>query len=845
MKKQFDITGMSCAACSARVQKAVSKLDGVTECNVNLLTNSMAVEGEVSSEEVIDAVVKAGYGASESGGTSVKQDQSSAKEEAHIKETKNILLRLISSVIVLCALMYVSMGHMMAGFPLPKFFVENPITIGLLQMVLTAIVMVINQKFFITGFKGLIRLSPNMDTLVSLGSVAAFGYSTVMLFLMAAVKEPAAAHEYLHQLYFESAAMVLTLITLGKLLEAKAKGKTTSALKSLMKLAPQTAVLIKDGKAVTVNIEQVKKGDIFAVKPGESIPVDGVVIKGASTVNESALTGESLPVDKNIGDSVSAGTINKSGYIECEAVRVGVDTTLSQIIKVVNDASASKAPIAKIADKVSGIFVPVVIGIALVTFAIWMMVGKDFGFSLARAISVLVISCPCALGLATPVAIMVGSGVGAKNGILFKTATALEVTGKAKVVALDKTGTITLGEPGVTDIILADGIKEDELLSCAAVLEQNSEHPLAKAVMQYAQAHNLTYPETDSFEALLGNGVKATVDGKVLFGGNRQLMEQHVTVPDSITKKAEELAESGKTPLYFAADGKLLGIVAVADLIKEDSPEAVSRMKAMGIKVVMLTGDNKRTASAIGKKAGVDEVYSDVLPTDKERIIRELQAKERGKVIMVGDGINDAPALTRADIGIAVGSGTDIAIDSADVVIMKSTLSDVASAIKLSRSVIRNIHENLFWAFGYNLIGIPLAAGAFINLFGWELNPMFGAAAMSVSSFLVVMNALRLNLTKLGNKKQNTDKDTEVFDSMEKVIKIKGMMCPHCEARVKEALEALDEISEATPDHKKENAVVKLNKEVSDEALKKAVEDAGYSVLGIEEKKRRCCCRKK
>lgn len=829
--EQYDITGMSCAACSARVQKAVEKLDGITECSVNLLTNSMAVEGTASPDEIIDAVTKAGYGASVKGsGPEVSaKAQEDAKEAAQEKETKKILVRLISSIIVLVALMYVTMGHMMAGFPMPAFFMENPIAIGMLQMLLAATVMVINQKFFINGFKGVIHGAPNMDTLVSMGSAAAFCYSTVMLFLMAGIHDPAEAHEYLHELYFESAAMVLTLITIGKLLESKAKGKTTSALKSLMKLAPQTAVLIKDGKEVTVKIEQVKKGDIFAVKPGESIPVDGVVVKGESTVNESALTGESLPVDKNTGDSVSAGTINKSGYIECEAVRVGVDTTLSQIIQVVNDASASKAPIAKIADKVAGVFVPVVIGIAIVTFAIWMISGKDFGFSLARAISVLVISCPCALGLATPVAIMVGSGVGAKNGILFKTATALEVTGKAKIVALDKTGTITLGEPRVTDILTADGVTEEDLLKCACTLEKKSEHPLAKAIMMYAEGKGLEYPEADSFEALSGSGVKARIDGKVLFGGNRHLMEGHAGIPESFMTKAEELASEGKTPLYFASDKKLLGIIAVADVIKEDSPEAVRRMKDMGIKVVMLTGDNKKTAEAIGRKAGVDKVYSDVLPTGKEKIIRDLQ--KEGRVIMVGDGINDAPALTRADIGIAVGSGTDIAIDSADVVIMKSTLSDVASAIKLSRAVIRNIHENLFWAFGYNLVGIPLAAGAFIKLLNWEMNPMFGAAAMSLSSFLVVSNALRLNFTKLGDKKTEEEKTTE---NRVVTLKIKGMMCPHCEARVKQALEALPEVTEATPDHKKGKATVKLTGNIDEDTLKKAVEGAGYKYLGMK-----------
>ena len=807
--EKYDVTGMSCAACSARVEKAVSKLDGITSCSVNLLTNSMTVDGSVSPETVISAVQDAGYGASLQGASSESdaQAKSKEKEEKQKKEFKILKFRLISSVIILCFLMYFTMGYTMLPkyFPVPDFFVQNPLAVGLIELILAALVMVINQKFFINGFRGIINRSPNMDTLVALGSISAFIYSTVMLFIMIPIKDPVHGFHFLHEMYFESAAMVLALITIGKLLESKAKGKTTNALKALMKLAPQTATLVKDGKNVIVPIAKVKRGDIFAVKPGESIPVDGVVIKGTSTVNESALTGESLPVDKEIDDEVSAGTVNQSGYIECEAQRVGEDTTLSQIIKVVNDASASKAPIAKVADKVAGVFVPVVISIAVVTFIIWMLVGQTFGYSLARAISVLVISCPCALGLATPVAIMVGSGVGARNGILFKTATSLEVTGKAKIVALDKTGTITLGEPRVTDIVPLNGTDEDTLLKAAATLEKNSEHPLAKAIMLYADENKIEGHETESFEALSGNGVVATVNGKKLFGGNKKLMQKNLTLTDDILKMADSFADEGKTPLYFADDEKLLGIIAVADVIKDDSFKAIENLKNMGIRVVMLTGDNNKTAKAIGNKAGVDEVISDVLPGEKEKVIRDLQ--KDGKVIMVGDGINDAPALTRADIGIAVGSGTDIAVDSADVVVIKSKLSDVVSAIKLSRSVIRNIHENLFWAFGYNLVGIPLAAGAFVHLLGWSMNPMFGAAAMSLSSFLVVSNALRLNFVKLGDKKDkninNTIEDKKETTNMKKTVKIEGMMCPHCEAKMKSVFEALPEVDSAECNHKK------------------------------------------
>lgn len=844
--EKFDVTGMSCAACSARVEKAVSKLDGIESCSVNLLTNSMAVEGNVSPETIISAVQDVGYGAALQGSNSDNsydnvRTKSNEKEEQQKKEFKVLKLRLISSVAILIFLMYFTMGYTMFSkyFPLPQFFVENSLAVGLIEMLLAAIVMVINQKFFISGFKGIIKRSPNMDTLVSLGSISAFLYSTVMLFVMIPIKDSEHGFHFLHELYFESAAMVLALITIGKLLESKAKGKTTNALKSLMKLAPQTATLIQNGKSVVVPVSKVKRGDIFAVKPGESVPVDGIVIKGSSTVNESALTGESLPVDKEIDDNVSAGTVNQSGYIECEAKRVGEDTTLAQIIQVVNDASASKAPIAKVADKVSGVFVPVVISIAVVTFIIWMCVGQTFGYSLARAISVLVISCPCALGLATPVAIMVGSGVGARNGVLFKTATSLEVTGKAKIIALDKTGTITLGEPRVTDIIPMGEATREELLQIAATLEKNSEHPLAKAIMFYAQENNIRSFETESFEALSGSGVVASVKGVKLYGGNKKLMQERLSLSGDVLEKADYFAEEGKTPLYFSKGDELLGIIAVADVIKDDSFNAIENFKNMGMRVVMLTGDNGKTAEAIGKKAGVDEVISDVLPGEKEKVIRELQ--KDGQVIMVGDGINDAPALTRADIGIAVGSGTDIAVDSADVIIIKSKLSDVVSAIKLSRAVIRNIHENLCWAFGYNIVGIPLAAGAFVNLLGWSMNPMFGAAAMSLSSFLVVSNALRLNFVKLGNKpnndivNNNLKQDIKETEKMKKTVKLEGMMCPHCEAKMKEIFEKIPEVDLAEPNHKKKKAVLTLNSDIEDAKLQSAVEKAGYKFIGVED----------
>lgn len=821
--KQYDITGMSCAACSARVEKAVSKLDGVDTCSVNLLTNSMVVEGPAAPEAVIEAVSAAGYGAQLHGEGAPRQSEN-AKEEQEKKEFRKIRVRLISSLIVLMALMYLSMGYAMWGFPLPAYFEENPLAVGLLQMLLSGVIMVINQKFFVSGTMGLLHLAPNMDTLVSLGSAAAFGYSTVVLFAMVPVRDSAHGMHYLHQLYFESAAMVLTLITLGKLLEAKAKGKTTNALKSLMQLAPQQAVLLRDGKMVTVAIEQVQKGDVFVVRPGESIPVDGVVCKGSSSVNESALTGESLPVDKEVGDGVSAGTLNQWGYMECKAVRVGQDTTLSQIIQVVNDAASSKAPIAKVADKVSGVFVPVVMGIAAVTFCAWLIAGQEVGFALARAVSVLVISCPCALGLATPVAIMVGSGVGAKNGILFKTATALEITGKAKIVVLDKTGTITSGQPAVTDVIALSG--EETLLKAAAVLEQSSEHPIAKAIMQYVQERGIPREKPEKFEALAGNGVAAVMGKDTLRAGNRKLIGH---IPEAVLEQAEALAEKGKTPVYFTKNQELLGVIAVADVIRSDSCQAIRELRAMGTKVVMLTGDNGKTAAAIAEQAGVDQVIADVLPGEKEQAVSRLQRE--GRVIMVGDGINDAPALTRADVGIAIGSGTDIAMDAADAVVMKSSLMGVVSAIKLSRSVIGNIHENLFWAFSYNLIGIPLAAGVFTNLLNWSLNPMFGAAAMSVSSVLVVSNALRLNFVKLGNKKKSMEKESE---AMKKTIKIKGMMCGHCEARVKQLLEELSEVASAEVSHKKGTAVVTLKQDLPDEKIRKLIADAGYTVVDIE-----------
>ena len=840
--EQYTVTGMSCAACSARVEKAVSGVKGVSSCSVSLLTNSMGVEGTASAEDIIAAVREAGYDASPKG----KHEQSlrsSADEDAlRDRETPVLKKRLIASLGFLIVLMYVSMGHMMWGWPLPSFFDNNHVAMGLVQMLLTIIVMVINQKFFISGFKSLWHRAPNMDALVALGATAAFGYSTFALFAMtdAQVKGDAAAvMSYMHEFYFESAAMILALITLGKMLEARSKGKTTDALKSLMKLAPKTATVERNGAEMTVPIEQVAKDDVFLVRPGESIPVDGVVIDGSSAVDESTLTGESIPVDKAAGSQVSAGTMNRSGFIRCKATRVGEDTTLSQIIRMVSDAAATKAPIAKVADKVSGVFVPTVITIAAITVAAWLIAGQTVGFALARGISVLVISCPCALGLATPVAIMVGNGMGTKNGILFKTAVSLEETGKAQIVALDKTGTITRGEPRVTDLIPADGVSETELLSAAYALEKKSEHPLARAITQRAEQERLTAFEVERFEALPGNGLTASLDGAELLGGSFKFISGQIAVSDETAKRAEHLSEEGKTPLLFARGGALIGIIAVADVIKDDSPQAIEQMRNMGIHVVMLTGDNERTAKAIGAKAGVDEVIAGVLPDGKESVIRRL--KEKGKVIMVGDGVNDAPALTSADIGIAIGAGADVAIDAADVVLMKSRLSDVPAAIRLSRATLRNIHENLFWAFIYNIIGIPLAAGVFISVLGWQLNPMFAAAAMSLSSFSVVTNALRLNLFKMHDpsrdhkirKKLKTTSEKET-KQMEKTIKIDGMMCNHCEMHVKKALEALDGVKSAEVSHTAGTAVVTLEKAVADSALKQAVVDQGYTVTGIE-----------
>ena len=840
--EQYTVTGMSCAACSARVEKAVSGVKGVSSCSVSLLTNSMGVEGTASAEDIIAAVREAGYDASPKG----KHEQSlrsSADEDAlRDRETPVLKKRLIASLGFLIVLMYVSMGHMMWGWPLPSFFDNNHVAMGLVQMLLTIIVMVINQKFFISGFKSLWHRAPNMDALVALGATAAFGYSTFALFAMtdAQVKGDAAAvMSYMHEFYFESAAMILALITLGKMLEARSKGKTTDALKSLMKLAPKTATVERNGAEMTVPIEQVAKDDVFLVRPGESIPVDGMVIDGSSAVDESTLTGESIPVDKAAGSQVSAGTMNRSGFIRCKATRVGEDTTLSQIIRMVSDAAATKAPIAKVADKVSGVFVPAVITIAAITVAAWLIAGQTVGFALARGISVLVISCPCALGLATPVAIMVGNGMGAKNGVLFKTAVSLEETGKAQIVALDKTGTITRGEPRVTDLIPTGGISETELLSAAYALEKKSEHPLARAITQRAEQEKLTAFEVERFEALPGNGLTASLDGAELLGGSFKFISGQISVSDETAKRAERLSEEGKTPLLFARGGALIGIIAVADVIKDDSPQAIEQMRNMGIHVVMLTGDNERTAKAIGAKAGVDEVIAGVLPDGKESVIRSL--KEKGKVIMVGDGVNDAPALTGADIGIAIGAGADVAIDAADVVLMKSRLSDVPAAIRLSRATLRNIHENLFWAFIYNIIGIPLAAGVFISVLGWQLNPMFAAAAMSLSSFSVVTNALRLNLFKMHDpsrdhkirKKLKTTSEKET-KQMEKTIKIDGMMCNHCEMHVKKALEALDGVKSAEVSHTAGTAVVTLEKAVADSALKQAVVDQGYTVTGIE-----------
>ena len=845
--EQYSVTGMSCAACSARVEKAVSKVPGVTACSVSLLTNSMGVEGTASPQEIIQAVERAGYGASQKGGEAKPPTTAEAEEALVDHETPILKRRLIASLIFLVMLMYFSMGHMMWGWPLPSFYEGNHVAMGLTQMLLTIIVMVINQKFFISGFTSLLHRAPNMDTLVALGATAAFGYSTYALFAMTAAQvagDLAGVMKYMMDFYFESAAMILTLITVGKMLEARAKGKTTDALKGLMKLAPKTATLLRDGQEVKVPIEQVQSGDIFVVRPGENIPVDGVVEEGSSAVNESALTGESIPVDKEAGDSVSAATLNQSGFLRCRATRVGEDTTLSQIIQMVSDAAATKAPIAKIADKVSGVFVPVVITIAVVTTAVWLLLGHDVGFSLARGISVLVISCPCALGLATPVAIMVGNGMGAKNGILFKNAVSLENAGRTQIVALDKTGTITAGEPKVTDILPASDVKEKDLLYLAVSLEQKSEHPLARAILQCGEEKQITPGEATDFQALAGNGLVASCKGKMLYGGNYAFISRKLTVPKQLQEAAENLAQAGKTPLFFAQGKQLLGIIAVADVIKEDSPQAIQELRNMGIQVVMLTGDNERTAQAIAKQAGVDHVVAGVLPDGKEAVIRKL--KEYGKVAMVGDGINDAPALTRADLGIAIGAGTDVAIDAADVVLMKSRLSDVPAAIRLSRVTLRNIHQNLFWAFIYNAIGIPLAAGVFIPL-GLTLNPMFGAAAMSLSSFCVVTNALRLNLFKLHDASRDKKRDLVSIsletakiqpkkeqEIMEKTLTIEGMMCTHCEARVKKALEALENVTQAQVSHEKGTAVVTLSADVPDDTLKQAVEAQDYPVTKIQ-----------
>ena len=837
---------MSCAACSSRVEKAVSKVPGVTSCSVSLLTNSMGVEGTASEQKIIKAVADAGYGASKKGEGAAKTQSSSASAgEDMLKDrtTPALKKRLIASLGFLIVLMYFSMGHMMWGWPVPGFMKDNHVMMGLLQMLLTITVMVINQKFFISGFKGLIHRAPNMDTLVALGSGASFVYSTYALFAMTDAQmhgDMDAVMSYMHDFYFESAAMILALITVGKMLEARAKGKTTDALKGLMKLAPKTAVVIRGGKEVQVSIEQVQKGDCFVVKPGENIPVDGEVIEGNSAVNEAALTGESIPVDKAVGDKVSAATVNQSGYLKCRATRVGEDTTLSQIIQMVSDAAATKAPIAKIADRVSGVFVPMVITIAVLTIIVWLIAGQSIGFALSRGIAVLVISCPCALGLATPVAIMVGNGMGARNGIMFKTAVSLEETGKMQIVALDKTGTITSGEPKVTDIIPAAGVTEDILLKCAYALENKSEHPLARAILENAKEENAGIEEVTGFQALPGNGLTARLDGHTLYGGNHTFISSKVSVDGDIQKEAEKLAEAGKTPLFFGNEDRLLGVIAVADVIKEDSPQAIKELQNMGIHVVMLTGDNERTAKAIGQQAGVDEVIAGVLPEGKEQVIRKL--KEKGKVAMVGDGINDAPALTRADMGIAIGAGTDVAIDAADVVLMKSRLSDVPAAIRMSRATLRNIHENLFWAFFYNIIGIPLAAGVWYPLFGWKLNPMFGAAAMSLSSFCVVSNALRLNLFKMYDAskdkklkaKKEKKRSKKEDKTMKKIMHIEGMMCGHCEAAVKKALEALPQVDEAVVSHEAGTAELTLNAEIADDVLKKTVEDKDYTVTSVE-----------
>ena len=841
--EQYHVTGMSCAACSSRVEKAVSKVPGVESCSVSLLTNSMGVEGTASPEAVIAAVEAAGYGASCKGrgaGTSSGSGNgaSGGGTEADLledTETPVLKKRLIWSIIFLVVLMYFSMGHMMWGWPVPEAMADNHVAMGLLQLLLTAAVMVINQKFFISGFRSLWHRAPNMDTLVALGSTAAFGYSTYSLFAMTGAQvrgDMDGVMQYMHEFYFETAAMILALITVGKMLEARSKGKTTDALKNLMKLAPKTAVALRDGTETEVPVEQVVKGDVFVVRPGENIPVDGIVLEGISAVNEAALTGESIPADKKPGDQVSAATVNQSGFLKCEASRVGEDTTLSQIIKMVSDAAATKAPIAKIADKVSGVFVPAVIGIAAVTIVIWLLCGQSIGYALARGISVLVISCPCALGLATPVAIMVGNGMGAKNGILFKTAVSLEEAGKVNTVVLDKTGTITKGEPKVTDLIMAEGVSEAELLETAYALEARSEHPLAGAVVAMAEEKKLKVCDVQDFMILPGNGLTAVNNGDQLIGGSLTFLSDRIGVPDDVKTVAHRLAEEGKTPLLFARSKKILGVIAVADVIKEDSPEAIRQLQNMGIEVVMLTGDNERTAAAVGKQAGVDQVIAGVLPDGKEAEIRRLRRK--GKVAMVGDGINDAPALTRADIGIAIGAGTDVAIDAADVVLMNSKLSDVPAAIRLSRATLKNIHENLFWAFIYNIIGIPLAAGVWIPLFGWQLNPMFGAAAMSLSSFCVVTNALRLNLFDMRNAaKDKQIKRKQEEKTMEKTMKIEGMMCGHCEATVKKALEALDGVDHADVSHEQDQAVVTLKEDVADDVLKKAVEDKDYNVVSI------------
>ena len=853
--EQYTVTGMSCAACSARVEKAVSKVPGVTSCSVSLLTNSMGVEGTASADSVVAAVMEAGYGASLKGAEAENRSASADEDALKDRETPMLKRRLITSIGFLAVLMYFSMGHMMWGWPLPSWFEGNHVAMGLVQMILAGIIMVINQKFFVNGFKSLWHRSPNMDTLVALGSMASYVWSVFALFLMTDAEvhgDMAGVMKYMDEFYFESAAMILTLITVGKMLEARSKGKTTDALKSLMKLAPKTAVLVQNGEEVTVPIEQVKKGDIFVVRPGENIPVDGIVMEGVSAVNEAALTGESIPVDKTEGDLVSAATMNQSGYIRCEASRVGEDTTLSQIIRMVSDAAATKAPIAKIADKVSGVFVPVVITIACITTVVWLLLGREFAYALARGISVLVISCPCALGLATPVAIMVGNGLGAKNGILFKTAVSLEETGKMQIVALDKTGTITEGEPVVTDLIPVEGISETELLTVAYALEQKSEHPLAKAVIKRGQELHVEKWEVEDFTALPGNGLSAVLDSQQIVGGSMTFIKEKSGLSDAMQEICNRLAQEGKTPLLFTLDDKLIGVIAVADTIKKDSREAIRQLKSMGIHVVMLTGDNERTARAIGAEAGVDEVIAGVLPDGKESVIRQL--KEQGKTAMVGDGINDAPALTRADMGIAIGAGADVAIDAADVVLMKSSLSDVAAAIHLSRATLRNIHENLFWAFIYNIIGIPLAAGVWVH-FGLTLNPMFGAAAMSLSSFCVVSNALRLNFCRLHDASRdkkiksaiikdtimNTDsqEETEMESgkegtTMTKTMKIEGMMCGHCEARVKKVLEALAEVDSAEVSHEAGTAVVTLNSDVQDEVLKKTVEDQDYKVTSIQ-----------